>query len=210
VVTGLELLFLGLALLTATCGGMIYRFFEANVLMLTPAGWLLLLVALWAVRAVLLAPNRQALRRQTKALAGVVTAAILVHVADGAYVHLRSRAPEVDWAGPLPRSEFPLATKELTYPGANVILLSIDTLRADHLGCYGYRGDTSPHLDAFAREGVRFARTYAPSSTTLPSHASLLTSLYPGTHKAEVERSIPLAPGVTTLAEVLAGAGYRT
>lgn len=210
VVTGLELLFLGFALLTATCGGMIYRLFEASVLMLTPTGWLLVLVGLWGMRTLVLAPSRQAFRRQMKALAGVLVLAILVHVADGAYLRLRSRKPEVDWAGPLARREFPVTTKELSYPGANVILVSIDTLRADHLGCSGYRADTSPHIDGFAQEGVRFARAYAPSSTTLPSHASMLTSLYPGTHKAEVERSTPLAEEVTTLAEVLRAAGYRT
>ena len=210
VATSLELLVLGLALLTATCGGMIYRFFEFNVLMLTPAGWLLVLLGLWAVRVVVLTPARLALRRQMKALAGVFVAAVVVHVADAAYLHLTLGKPEADWAGPLPRREFPAATRGLTYPGANIILLSIDTLRADHLGCYGYRGDISPHIDAFASEALRFARTYAPSATTLPSHASMLTSLYPGTHKAEVERSIPLAQEVTTLAEVLASAGYRT
>jgi len=210
VVTGLELLLLGLALLTATCGGMIYRFFEVNVLMLTPAGWLLVLLGLWGVRVVVLTPDGRTLRRQMKALAGVFVAAVVVHVADGAYLRLASGKPEVDWTESPPRREFPAAPKELRYPGANLILLSIDTLRADHLGCYGYRGDTSPHMDGFSREAVRFARTYAPSATTLPSHATMLTSLYPGTHKAEVERSRSLPQEVTTLAEVLAAAGYRT
>jgi arylsulfatase A-like enzyme len=210
VVTGLELLLIGLALLTATCGGMIYRLFEFNILMLTPAGWLLVLLGLWGVRALILSPTRQALRRQMKALAGVFVVAILVHVADGAYLDLRSRKPDADWAGPLPRREFPVPKQQLSYPGANVILLSIDTLRADHLGCYGYREDTSPHIDAFAQEAVRFARTYAASNTTLPSHATMMTSLYPGTHKAEVGRFAPVPEEVTTLAEVLAAAGYHT
>jgi arylsulfatase A-like enzyme len=189
---------------------MIYRLFEFNVLMLTPAGWLLVLLGLWGVRAVVLAPSRLSLRRQLKALAGVILVAILVHVADGAYLVLRAGKPKADWAGPLPRREFAAPAQGLSYPGANVILLSIDTLRADHLGCYGYREDTSPHIDAFAREGVRFARTYAASNTTLPSHASMMTSLYPGTHKAEVMRFAPVPEEVTTLAEVLHAAGYRT
>ena len=61
--------------------------------------------------------------------------------------------------------------------GPNVILVSIDSLRADHVGCYGYERDTTPHLDRFAREGVRFDQHVSSSSWTLPAHASLFTSV---------------------------------
>ena len=55
----------------------------------------------------------------------------------------------------------------------NVLLVSIDTLRADHLGCYGYGRDTSPALDALAAQGLQFVYAYAPSPSTSPSHATL-------------------------------------
>src|SRR5688572_18420700 len=62
------------------------------------------------------------------------------------------------------------------------ILITIDTLRADHLGVYGYARDTTPALDALAREGKAFTRCYAQSVTTRASHASLFTATYPRTH----------------------------
>ncbi len=64
-----------------------------------------------------------------------------------------------------------------------VILVSADTLRADHLGCYGYRRETSANIDALARESVLFERVYASSSWTLPSHVSLLTALHGLNHQ---------------------------
>src|SRR5262245_35121938 len=65
---------------------------------------------------------------------------------------------------------------------SHVILVTIDTLRADHLGVYGYARDTSPTLDAMAREGTAFMRCYAQSTATRASHASLFTGSYPRTH----------------------------
>src|SRR5262249_17673459 len=64
----------------------------------------------------------------------------------------------------------------------DLILITIDTLRADHLGAYGYARDTSPALDAIAREGAAFTRCYAQATTTRASHASLFTGTYPRTH----------------------------
>lgn len=104
----------------------------------------------------------------------------------------------------------------------NVVLISVDTLRADRLGCYGYGRPTSPHIDAFAREGVRFETAVSQAPWTTPSHISLLTSLYPSTHRVnqgwgELDRFQHgrsgyrvLAEEVTTLAEAFAVAGYRT
>jgi len=62
---------------------------------------------------------------------------------------------------------------------ANIVLISLDTLRADHLGCYGYFRDTSPNIDAFAEESIFFERCIVPMATTLPSHAAILTGTYP-------------------------------
>jgi len=67
-------------------------------------------------------------------------------------------------------------------PGANVLLLSLDTLRADHLSGYGYRRPTSPNLDAFARRGYRFATAISQAPWTRPSHRSMLTGINPSSH----------------------------
>ncbi len=209
-VAGLELAFLGLAVLTALCGGMIYRCFGYRFLMLTPLPWLVVLAELWLVRVGLLAESRAALKRQLRTAGAVVLALVLVHVADALYVRIRQGEPPADWVGGVRRLRFRPAAEELRYPGANLILISIDTLRDDHLGCYGYREDTSPHIDRFAEGALRFSRARSSVGVTLPSHATMFTSLYPGTHKADVTLSIPLTPEVTTLAEVLRDAGYRT
>jgi len=64
----------------------------------------------------------------------------------------------------------------------NIVLITIDTLRADHLGCYGYKQNTSPNLDAFAKESLLFENAYSAVPLTLPSHATILTGLYPERH----------------------------
>jgi arylsulfatase A-like enzyme len=91
----------------------------------------------------------------------------------------------------------------------NVILVSIDSLRADHLGSYGYGRDTSPNIDALAAEGVLFERATAQAPWTLPSHASMLTSLYSRTHQADDPRK--RLPGTQpTLASTLRESGHST
>jgi arylsulfatase A-like enzyme len=91
----------------------------------------------------------------------------------------------------------------------NVVLISIDMLRADHLQCYGYDRPTSPNIDALAREGALFERNFASSSWTLPSHAAIFTSLPDSLHGCtDTDRA--LAPSATTLAERFQAAGYRT
>ena len=102
------------------------------------------------------------------------------------------------------KSDSPL---EETRP--NVVLVSVDTLRADHLGSYGYDRDTTPFLDSLAARGTRFENAFAQASWTLPSHMSLLTSTYPGTHRVETSRR-SLSPSIPTLAERLQDAGYTT
>ena len=101
----------------------------------------------------------------------------------------------------------------------NVILISYDTLRADHLGCYGYGRETSPNIDQFAKNAVLFKNAFSASSWTLPSHASIFTSLLPSRHQATVDtsdasqgkfRTTPLADTYLTLTEVLRDTGYAT
>lgn len=89
----------------------------------------------------------------------------------------------------------------------NVLFLVLDTVRADHVSAYGYRRATSPHLDQFAQQGVLFENAIAPSSWTLPSHASLLTGRFPHEHGAETG---PYDGRYSTLAEEFALRGYRT
>jgi arylsulfatase A-like enzyme len=91
-----------------------------------------------------------------------------------------------------------------------VILVSIDTLRPDRLGCYGNRQPTSPNIDRFADQAVFFAEAIAQAPSTLPSHATMFTSLLPEHHGAFFSRRTPLPPSIPTLATVLRAAGYRT
>jgi len=92
---------------------------------------------------------------------------------------------------------------------ANLVLLTVDTLRADRLGCYGYGRDTSPELDRLATEGTVFLEAYAQRGSTWPSLTSILTSQHPVTHGVR-ENGMPLAAGPATLAEALADRGYAT
>jgi arylsulfatase A-like enzyme len=91
----------------------------------------------------------------------------------------------------------------------NVVMIVVDTLRADHLGAYGYARPTSPHLDALAAAGVRFTTTRAASSWTAASVASIFTGLYPAVHGLQANDDV-LADGLTTLAERFAANGYAT
>jgi len=91
----------------------------------------------------------------------------------------------------------------------NVILISIDTLRADHLGCYGYFRNTSPHIDRLAAEGTRFDNPFSPAPWTLPAHVSMLTALNPARHNVILATHL-INPRITTLAEILRSKGYFT
>ena len=101
----------------------------------------------------------------------------------------------------------------------HVVLVSLDTLRADHLGCYGYERETSPYLDGLAVRGVRFADVTSQATATLSSHLSMLTSLYPpqiaitrddGENFGQQVTTLRLAERVVTLAETMGARGYAT
>jgi len=91
----------------------------------------------------------------------------------------------------------------------NVLVVTLDTTRADHTSAYGYARPTTPRLIELAQQGVRFEAAYAPMATTLPSHTSMFTGLLPRTHGA-LKNGLPVNPKLTLLAETLGGAGYRT
>jgi arylsulfatase A-like enzyme/Tfp pilus assembly protein PilF len=92
----------------------------------------------------------------------------------------------------------------------NILLVTIDTLRADRLGAYGYAHARTPTLDALAAAGVRFADATAHAPLTYPSHASILTGRYPGAFGVRLNGMDPLPSSAVTIAERLKGAGYRT
>ena len=94
--------------------------------------------------------------------------------------------------------------------GCNVLLVTLDTVRADHIGCYGNRRIDTPTLDELARAGVLFSEVIAPTPITLPSHASILTGRYPDRHGARMNALYRLGDEHETLAEVLARHGYAT
>lgn len=91
----------------------------------------------------------------------------------------------------------------------NVILISVDTLRSDRLGCYGYKRNTSPSIDKLARRGVRFENVISECSWTAPAHMTLFTGLYPTTHGVTTP-GVCLWSRIPTLPEVLRRNGYRT
>lgn len=97
-----------------------------------------------------------------------------------------------------------------TSPLRNVIVLLPDTLRADHLGTYGYERDTSPNLDALARRGVVFERAVSQASCTFPSVNSLLTSRYPQVFLDRPAGEMSIPEGIPGLAEILNARGYDT
>ncbi len=100
-------------------------------------------------------------------------------------------------------------------PPASVVLITIDTLRADHLGCYGYFRNTSPFIDQLAADGLLFENAITPMSTTLPAHTSLMTSAYPARHGVLSNLNLYHQPVVTdkgfqTAAQMFREAGYLT
>jgi arylsulfatase A-like enzyme len=114
---------------------------------------------------------------------------------------------------PVEQSAFPTVGKLDYRP--SILLVTVDTLRRDHLGCYGYPRDTTPTLDALAAEGVVFERAVASMASTLPSHLSILTGLYAHQHGRTSNRSGVRMPFVSSekcasVARTLTAAGYAT
>ena len=91
-----------------------------------------------------------------------------------------------------------------------VVLVVIDTLRADHLGAYGYARATSPHLDAFASESTLFENAVSTAPWTLPAHATLFSGLHPKGHGVHINMRGGVHPDVRTLPQEFQARGYRT
>ena len=172
------------------------RILKAGVSLLL-FGLVLLLAVLWQR---LRSGHTDTLRRQEVVAAVTATLLLLSAV-------ILSRKPSTVRANQETRS---------AQPGKpNVILITMDTVRADHLSVYGYERDTTPQLRDFAREATVYSRAVATSDWTLPSHASIFTGLYPSWHGAyysppDYPWGRPLGSRYTTLAEVLRAHGYST
>jgi arylsulfatase A-like enzyme len=97
--------------------------------------------------------------------------------------------------------------------GCSVVLISLDTLRADHLGSYGYSRNTSPNIDEFAAKSILFERAHSTSHATAPSHMSMFTSLNPSVHgvvNVENNRFEPMHDSFVTVTQILKAEGYHT
>jgi len=92
----------------------------------------------------------------------------------------------------------------------NVLLITLDTTRADRIGCYGHSEARTPALDRLAESGIRFENAFAPVPLTLPSHASLMTGTYPAVHGLRVNQAGSLGAGMATMAEIFQRNGFRT
>jgi arylsulfatase A-like enzyme len=208
-VVGAEGFGLGLAGVGGALGFAVARFRIVRDVFLEqlPPGSLTLVVqlaALLAVTALALLVWRRL--RGADERRGVLTrplvAALVVGLVAGAWAGVARRVP----VGP-PVPEPPSAPAA---PGApNVVLFMLDTLRADHLSCYGYREIATPHIDSLAQDGIRFGNAFSQASWTRPSVATILTGLYPSSHGA-VHKADILPNRVDTVAEVLRAGGYRT
>jgi arylsulfatase A-like enzyme len=132
----------------------------------------------------------------------IVATVIAVAVGAGMWILVKPAGPTTSLPG--------VSSAGFTPPfAANLLFISVDTLRTDHLGCFGYERPTSPNLDALSDESHFFTQCYSVMPTTLPAHTTMFTSLYPVQHGAlKNEHKVP--PGVHMLAERLKENGFRT
>ena len=143
-------------------------------------------------------------RTRSRRLALAAVALGLCAVA-GAIVLLRPTAPRTD-----ADARARLASRRPSPRAVNVVLVTLDTLRADRLGCYGFTGVETPNIDAVARDGVVFEQATSAAPMTLPAHASILTGLVPPHHGVRDNGGFFLEPDKTTIAERFRAAGYAT
>jgi hypothetical protein len=197
---------------------------------ITPKGLMAISIAggiatLFVVLVAIITRNRSklAFRRASSRLAALTMVLIVVLSGIGwmAYRTL-VRPVKVSFSSLPTQARIPpidVSTRRQQRP--DVLIVSIDALRADHLGCYGYKLPTSTNLDEFAIKSVRFIRARSASPWTLPSHATMLTGLYSSTHGARfyshfrwLHHASPifskLGDHYVTLAEILRDAGYET
>ncbi|MDQ3282268.1 MAG: sulfatase-like hydrolase/transferase [Acidobacteriota bacterium] len=197
----------------------------AIVLVLRPAIWTsaaLLTIPLWMARE--LARHEPILIRVAAAAVAVIAISLIARIRKHHDPLLRPAATlgifTLAMAGsffvdvPPPRDEAAEAPPPRTAQ-QNVLLVLMDTVRADHLSAYGYARDTTPHLTRFAQTATLYRRAHAPSNMTLSSTASLFTGAFPSEHTAHFDEGVwmlgrPLPPSAVTLAELSSARGYAT
>ena len=135
---------------------------------------------------------------------GFAASLIAIAIASGAAVG-RTLPIAAEVGAPPPAA----SPSELERSRPNVVLISLDSLRADHVGCYGYDRATTPALDRLAADGVRFSEAVSTSSWTLPTHLTMFTSRYQLSHGVVHDR-IALSPAVPILGEIMKANGYAT
>jgi len=160
-----------------------------------------------AIFFLLLALPLRALARRSPP-AGILRAPVQAVLAAGVLA-LAAVASIVVKSAPAPPSPAPESVPAALTDRPNVILIMVDTLRADRLPAYGYGAIRTPVIDALAADGAIFEHAFAQASWTKPSAATLLTGLYPSTHQAYRKADL-LPEAVTTLPEAMKGAGWRT
>ena len=114
------------------------------------------------------------------------------------------------WWQPRPAGGLPSQLTRGAAAGFNVLLITMDTTRADHLGCYGYDGVKTPALDGLAQAGIRFADAVTSAPITAPAHTTILTGLDPSSHGVRNNGMYVLSDDKTTIAELLGAKGYET
>lgn len=134
-------------------------------------------------------------------------AALLTFWAGWHFFHFRSQTEAIDQGQPPVRI---VRQSKRIDAIRNVLLVSIDTCRADRLSCYGYKRPTTPNIDALARKGALFKTALTPVPLTTPAHSSMFTGTYPPTHGVHLNLYDRLADSNVTLAEMLHGAGFQT
>jgi len=141
-----------------------------------------------------------------------VVAFVIIAVGGAAilYTGTRSESSNAPGSSPDSKEAFGIDAQPALLRDFNVLLVTMDTTRADHLHAYGNANVETPILDGLAREGVRFAQAITTSPSTLPAHSSIHTGLYPYSHGARSNGTFRLGEEVQTLAETLKGSGYRT
>ncbi len=200
------------ALLLAAMGGLVARYrlirdlFEERLATFSVPGLLVhagLVAAAAGLAALVLLVARLVQRTRAGRLLARGGAFVLIGIAVGGAFAVAALAQP--YASHAPAEPVP----QTLHNSPNVLLIGVDTLRADRLSCYGYAEQTSPAIDALAADGTLYRNMLAQSSWTKPSFATILTSLYPSSHTA-VGKANRLPQDATTLAEVLQQAGYTT
>jgi arylsulfatase A-like enzyme len=190
-------------------GGFVYEFFGITIRLTQIKNPLIIITTLWLIKQILLFDSLKSVLRFFRNALLFAAFFIFLHLANhigyGSYVNASiARLNAYKKFADTPTD----STK--SRKDWNVIFISLDTLRADHLHVYGYERNTSPHMDYLASEGVLFKNHIAAAPATLISHASMFTSLNPSVHKAEALTRTVLDGRFTTLAEFLKKEAFIT